>query len=78
MIAYLCRFHALLFARQGGVNCDATQRIAPHPPRNADRYRLSMSALAIFASIEKMAGNFRIADHAEAEGKAINYPNRER
>jgi hypothetical protein len=51
MLSILCHFHGLLVARQGSINCDATQRNAPHPPRNAYRYRLSMSAFAIYHSL---------------------------
>ena len=52
--AGLMAFHALnilsflwsAFRRQGWIKLDATQRNEPHLPRNADCYRLSMSALA--------------------------------
>src|SRR5450631_2070217 len=47
MLSMLCHFHGLLFARQCWMNRYATQRNAPHPPRNAYRERLSLSALAI-------------------------------
>ena len=48
-------FHTLsfpwsAFRPQFWINRCATQRYAPHPPRNACRYRLSMSALAIYQS----------------------------
>jgi hypothetical protein len=45
MLSILCHFLGLLFARQGWINRDATQRNAPYPPRNAYRYRLSMSSI---------------------------------
>jgi hypothetical protein len=48
----LCHFHGLLFARQCWMNRYATQRNAPHPPRNAYRDRLSVSALAIWHQLK--------------------------
>jgi hypothetical protein len=50
MLSMLCHFHGLLFARQCWMNRYATQRNAPHPPRNAYRERLSLSALAMMNS----------------------------
>jgi hypothetical protein len=46
-LSILCHFHGLLFAQQCWVNRYATQRNAPHPPRNPYRDRLSVSASAM-------------------------------
>ena len=65
MLSILCHFHGLLFARQCWINrYAATQRNAPHPPRDAYRtHRLSMSALAILYELSLQLDNFWIADH---------------
>jgi hypothetical protein len=62
----LCHFHGLLFARQCWMNRYATQRNAPHPPRNAYRDRLSVSALAIYHSSR------RLGEMNDGKGKTLN------
>ena len=47
MIAYLCQFHGLLFARQCWMNSYATLRKAPSRNGPLIAIRLSVSALAI-------------------------------
>ena len=47
MLSILCHLHGLLFARRCWMNGYAAQRKSPHPPRNAYREQLSVSALAI-------------------------------
>jgi hypothetical protein len=49
---HILSFHGLLFFRQGWINRDATQRNASRPPRNAYRYRLSMSNIGDYGLVE--------------------------
>ena len=57
MLSILCHFHGLLFARRCWMNGYATQRKSPHPPRNAYRDQLSVSALAILRQARIIRGD---------------------